>query len=390
MQADRLQQHRLPWPGNTVKFPKGDEMNYSRRYFSRSRLLFTLACLLLLSGCSSIGPRTVSTDSFDYTRELADSWKQRMLINMVRLRYGDTPIFLDVASVINQYSMETRGQASVEWQTPLIDNANTLGFGGSATFTDRPTITYIPLSGEKFARSLMRPLPPSAVLGMIEAGYPVDVVLRVCVESINGIRNRFDAPLRDQAASPEFYPLLERLRRIQSAGSISMRVQRTADKETTVFAMKGDPDAAVNEDALFVRKTLGLDPAEEEFRVAYGSKSRDSKELAILTRSILQIMNNLASAIEVPETHVTAKQVKMTSPEITPAGTTLAPLIRIHSSATKPDSAFVAVPYESHWFWIDNRDLHSKGTFSFMMFLFSLTETGGKEGAPVVTISAGG
>jgi len=358
--------------------------------FSSLLLFSMLVCLAVLSGCASIGPRSVSTDSFDYTRELADSWKQRMLINMVRLRYGDTPIFLDVASVINQYSLETRGQASVEWQTPLIDNANTLGFGGSATFTDRPTITYIPLSGEKFARSLMRPLPPSAVLGMIEAGYPVDVVLRVCVDTINGVRNRFDAPLRDQAASPEFYPLLERLRRIQNSGGISLRVQRSAEKETTVLAMMDNPDTAVNEDALFVRKTLGLDPAEEEFRVAYGSKSRDSKELAILTRSILQIMINLAATIEVPDAHVADKRVKMTSPEIKAAGATLAPLIRIQSSPTKPDNAFVTVPYESHWFWIDNRDLHSKGTFSFMMFLFSLTETGGKEGAPVVTISAGG
>lgn len=365
-------------------------MKPSRRYFSRSRLFSSLICVLVLSGCSSIGPRSVSTDSFDYTRELADSWKQRMLINMVRLRYGDTPIFLDVASVINQYSLETRGQASVEWQTPLIENANTLGIGGSATFTDRPTITYIPLSGEKFARSLMRPLPPSSVLGMIEAGYPVDVVLRVCVESINGIRNRFDAPLRDQAASPEFYALLERLRRIQRAGSISLRVQRSADKETTVFALKGEPDVALNEDSLFVRKTLGLDPTEEEYRVVYASKAKDGKELAILTRSILQIMNNLAATIEVPDAHVADKRVKMTSPEITAAGATLPPLIRIQSSAAKPDNSFVAVPYESNWFWIDNRDLQSKGIFSFMMFLFSLTETGGKEGAPVVTISAGG
>ena len=36
------------------------------------------------------------------------------------------------------------------------------------------------------------------------------------------------------------------------------------------------------------------------------------------------------------------------------------------------------------------RDLKSKKLFSFLMFLFSLTETTGKEGAPIMTISAGG
>lgn len=29
-----------------------------------------------------------------------------MLLNMVKVQYGDAPVFLDVASVINQYSVE--------------------------------------------------------------------------------------------------------------------------------------------------------------------------------------------------------------------------------------------------------------------------------------------
>src|SRR5512135_3658827 len=141
--------------------------------------------LLALSGCTSIGPGTVMKDSFDYTGVLSDSWKQRMLINMVRLRYGDTPGFLDVASVINQYSLETG--VSLSGQLARTGAGDTfVGIGGHGTYTDRPTITDMPLSGEKFARSLMRPLPPSAVVGMIEAGYPIDLVLRVCVESLNG------------------------------------------------------------------------------------------------------------------------------------------------------------------------------------------------------------
>jgi hypothetical protein len=53
-----------------------------------------------ISGCG-VGPRTVAPDRFDYTEALSASWKQQMLVNMVKLRYGDTPVFLDVASVIN-------------------------------------------------------------------------------------------------------------------------------------------------------------------------------------------------------------------------------------------------------------------------------------------------
>ena len=47
------------------------------------------------------------------------------------------------------------------------------------------------------------------------------------------------------------------------------------------------------------------------------------------------------------------------------------------------------MPYRGYWLWIDDWDLPSKGMFSFLMFVFTLVETGGKEGAPVVTIPAG-
>ncbi len=357
--------------------------------FTRTLLVGIAFCLLAVAGCSSIGPRTVANDSFNYTDVLADSWKQRMLINMVRLRYGDTPIFLEVASVINQYSLETG--VNVSGQIARTGAGDIfVGMGGHGTYTDRPTITYIPLGGERFARSLMRPLPLSAVMGMIEVGYPVDTVLQICVESINGIRNRYEGVLREQPASAEFYPLLDRLRRIQDSGAIALRVQRNAEKDITILSLRGTVDAAVAEDSLQVRKLLGLDPATEEFGVVYASRSGNDRELAVLTRSILQIISNLAASIEVPDAHLARKLVRQITPEVTAAGTAVSPLIRIRSSPSKPDNAFVAVPYQSSWFWIDNSDPKSKGLFSFLMFLFSLTEVSGKEGAPIVTISAGG
>jgi len=59
-----------------------------------------LVCVLTLTGCQSFGPHTVSTDRFDYSSAIADSWKQQTLLNIVKLRYGDMPIFLEIAQVI--------------------------------------------------------------------------------------------------------------------------------------------------------------------------------------------------------------------------------------------------------------------------------------------------
>ena len=52
-----------------------------------------------------------------------------------------------------------------------------MNLGGSGKFTDRPTITYMPLTGSKFIRSLMTPLPPDSVLYTVQSGWPANAVL---------------------------------------------------------------------------------------------------------------------------------------------------------------------------------------------------------------------
>jgi len=41
-----------------------------------------------------------------------------------------------------------------------------------------------------------------------------------------------------------------------------------------------------------------------------------------------------------------------------------------------PADAYAAVPYKGYWYWIDDTDIASKRTFTFLMILFSLAETG--------------
>jgi hypothetical protein len=354
------------------------------------KLVVLISFILTLVGCTGIGPHSIRYDRFDYTSAISDSWKAQMLVNIVKLRYGDSPTFLEVASVINQYSVESQVSLLLTWANPITAAlTNSQSPAGAVRYIDRPTITYSPLTGEKFARSLMTPIPPAAILSLIQANYPVDLVLRLCVHSVNGIRNRFGGAARARPADPEFYPLIERLRRLQSAGDIGLRVQKTNDKEATLMTIRGKMNQATEEDSLAVRKILGLDPAAQEFSVVYASVPRNDREVAILSRSVLEILVDLASYIEVPRLHVEEKRVNPTQIESAPAGFSSSPLIRIHSSREKPADAFVAVPYRDAWFWIDDRDLRSKGMFSFIMFIFTLVETGGKEGAPIVTIPAG-
>jgi hypothetical protein len=340
-----------------------------------------------LSGCVSIGPATVTRDRFDYITAISDSWKSQMLYNMVKLRYGDAPVFLDVASVITQTGVQgTVGVSGSWWQNPFFSSA---GVNAAGTYGEKPTVTYLPMSGEKFARSLMTPIPPAAILSFLQGGYPVDVVLRLAVHSINGIRTRYGAGARAREADPEFYPLVEKLRSIQAAGAIGLRVKKTGDQTATLILLGKNPNPATEANRAEVRKMLGLSTETDEFNVVYGSVAANDKEIAILTRSVLEILTDLSSYIDVPVANVEQKRTFPSLPPELVNGAPVPALIRILSSSQKPDDAFAAVPYGQDWYWIDDKDFASKRLFSFIMFLFTLTDTGDKQGAPIITVPAG-
>jgi hypothetical protein len=65
------------------------------------------------------------------------------------------------------------------------------------------------------------------------------------------------------------------------------------------------------------------------------------------------------------------------------------PLIRIHSGRSAPSDVAAAVSYKGYWFWVADDDFASKRMLSLLMIFFSLTETGGGIGAPVITVGAG-
>jgi len=350
-----------------------------------------LLIVLAMTGCGSIGPKTVIKDRFDYTGAVGDSWKSQMLLNLVKIRYGDAPVFLDIGQIVAARSLLSNVSATgtlFQFFSGPVPNAVT----GSAALTagtayaDTPTVTYAPLAGERFARQLMAPLPPAAILNVIQAGFPVDAVFRFGVQSVNGIDNRRVLLQQVKPADPQFYALLKELRLIQGSGDIGARSQRTDKEETLNLVLRPKPSAVVERAFLNVVSLLGLDPATREFRVVYGAVATGDKEIAIQSRSILEILTDLSAYIAVPEAHVAERRVGPT-PEADqgPEGP-IPPLIRIASSASHPDDAFVTVPYRGYWYSIDDRDMGSKSLFSFIMFIFTFVETGSKEAPPVLTI----
>ena len=67
---------------------------FERRFRVRSLWTLLLLPLLAVTGCESMGPGTVTRDRFDYAGSVGESWKTQMLLNLVKIRYGDIPVFM--------------------------------------------------------------------------------------------------------------------------------------------------------------------------------------------------------------------------------------------------------------------------------------------------------
>src|SRR6266487_567464 len=219
-------------PCHTAEFAR-----YSLRRFVRGRKIFSafpfaglLSALALLTGCKSIGPGTVPRDRFEYSASISESWKRQTLLNIVKLRYLDPPIFVDVGQIVAGYSLETGLTAGGSLPETTAFGGNTATLGGSVRFTDRPTITYTPLTGNKFVKALMTPLPPDAVFFTLQSGYPADAVFSAAVGAMNGLKNQESSLAGVSPPDPDFVRALELLRNIQLSGAVGMRIQQDTQK----------------------------------------------------------------------------------------------------------------------------------------------------------------
>jgi hypothetical protein len=335
--------------------------------------------LLALAGCMSVSPTHVTTDRMDYGQVVAESWKQQTLINVVRLRYADAPVFLDVSSIINSHTVG--GTAGAQAALTSGSTPDAFGLSGTGAWSNTPTVTYQPLLGDRFTRSLLQPIPPVSVFQLLQGGWSADLVFRVVVGSINGLRNAsVGAP-----SDPGFDELTDALSRIQSAGNIGIDVDPGKDGGGVLLVIRrpGD-DAARSDDSRRVRELLGLAGDTSQFEIAYGMFPRDSGQVAVLTRSMMEIIVQLGFGIDLPAAHVASGRVLAGKRQAGDAGSK--PLVHIRSGAEAPTDTYAAVQYKGNWYWIDESDVESKRTFTFMMILFSLAETGQSAPAPVVTV----
>lgn len=351
---------------------------------TNSQLRPTAAALLLLSvtGCRSIGPGTVQRDRLHYSAAVAESWKEQLLLNIVKTRYGDAPAFLEVSSLVSGYSLETGVTVNGQFSPENLRGDTFAGGELSGKFTDRPTISYTPMTGERFARSLLSPVPLDALMFIVQGGAPIDFLLGLTVQSFEGYYNQGIYGGFFEPGDASFPKVLHLARALQQAKALEIEVLKRDERaESWLQFHSAQADRAGLTNALAELKgLLGVPPDLARVQVIFDTASPEPGTVGIRTRSLLQILGTLGVGVEIPEDHLAKGRALAVGTSPNPQ------VIKVYGGKTKPDAAFVAVPYEDRWFWIAREDLMSKTTLSAVTMLFSFLDNSGKQTAPVLTL----
>jgi hypothetical protein len=355
-----------------------------RRHALRST--FALFLIAALTACAHSGPTRLKADQVDYARALGTAKKRAILDAMVQLRYADAPSFVTVSQIIAAYTFDASAGATLNAGSgaqPSYALAN-----GSVSYSNHPTFTFTPTTGEAFASAYIRPLAPALVLPLAQGGIPVDLLLRIAAQSIDGLRNGTALGGTRSAGTPGFFQLIHAARRLQLAGefNVELRNEKGENHVFIVIAVSNDgaepPGAA--QDRRLLQQLLHLPHDTGSYEVVYGQTAGTGK-IALLTRSVLGILTDLGAQIDVPAASIANGATK---PTVGLIGGETRPTIVVSSGAAAPEQAYVAVPYDGAFYWIDRNDFDSKYAFTVVQDLMALAEADTSSKAPIVTIPA--
>lgn len=351
----------------------------SRLFVHASLGLTAIGCLLLV-GCVSVGPRTIRSASFDYNEAIARSWNEQLLLNLVRLRYRDSPYFLRVTSVTTQYVLEASASAGKTFVGGSDSDPSDLGVG--IDYTERPTVTYLPVQGEEFTRQLLLPVSLDSLFLLTQSGWSAEQVLRCCVERVGDLRNAAALGGTPSESIDDFHRVGELLQWFRQGNRLDVAIVSRGDR--SVLQLTVPPAAAATPESSELRRLLGLEEDGESFTLVPLFATREDGEVGMLPRSLLAIMFFLSQGVEVPQRDLEQGRVEEAGGPATLDG-----LFSVRVSSDRPVDAFARVRYRDSWFFIADDDFEAKETFGLLSYLLALQSGGKASLAPLQTLSLG-
>lgn len=409
-----------------------------RRASRAASFLSCLASLLAATGC--LGPRSLELTRLRYDEAVHETSEQQWLRNIVRLRYGDLPSFLDVSAITSQFELSGRGGMTGGRER---DSANRTLFGDFwLQFRDAPTLSYTPRDPSELTRVMVAPVGITALGLMANNGWSVEDVLRLVVAEMNGLQNAPGAEAIVPESVPEPSPFVEmaavagRLRRERLLVLASFDEPASVSPEIAADRVDGSDFVQAAAHDLEYRPAEGSDAlvltrAEPRYRLSISPAAEGVPEVQVLrellrltpgrsdyairregvpgglgllplpdsldsvdvrTRTLLEMLAFLSKGVVVPEDHAARGLAAQTiGPDGAMFDWTCATrgLFRVCARKKRPRGAAVAIEYQGWWFFIPEEDKRSKSTLGLLQALFNLQLSEPKKSGPLLTLPVG-
>jgi hypothetical protein len=342
-------------------------------------------------GCHTAGPNAVQMGRSNFNMAVEETNGQQMLLNLVRLRYRDTPFFLQVASISTtvEVKMEGIGTASIP-----AHGGTPFGLEAKGLYSEKPTITYTPLQGDTFVKQLMTPIDTKTVLLLYHSGWSVSRIFNLLLQNLNGLENAPSATGPTPQHVPqykEFKAASELLRQLQIKRRLALGFVSSDDKATILELMIGRDDKKSPE-AKELFKLLNLNPEHKRFHLLMRIDPTRKDQIYVVPRSMMACLFYVSQCVEVPQADIDAGRVTVTrypDGRVFDWSEVTGNLMRIRCSKLPPRNAYMKIHYRGTWFYIDDSDLDAKSTFSLLMQLFLLQAGDVKYTAPLLTLPVG-
>jgi hypothetical protein len=406
------------------------------------RSVWAVAGLVVLcwgaSGC--LGPNAVRYTRLRYNEVVRATNDEQLLVNIVRLRYADSPIFIDLPNITSQFEAAGRGNYLGGYGNQTPGRAS-LGFG-ELSLRDTPTLSYHPREGREIAKALLSPL-SSDLLIIVNAGTNLEQLLLLTINDSNDVPNaprattllpmvpddntlfvravQLLASLRDRDATELAFGTSENSTAASDpipVSSIEGRDLLSAAKDEYVYRAQGQGQMTVRkrEKELYLRirdpyvRSPEIQEVERIFKLTPGlSRYRIKSELTeevnqepsplgrdtiyLNMRSVLQIMTFLSKGVCVPEEHEISGIAPVTpGPDGLPYDWTrvTAGHFIVHAQKRRPRDAEVAVHYRGYWFYVALNDVKTRSVLAALEILFALQESDSRSVGPLLTLPIGG
>jgi len=328
---------------------------------------------LALSGCgrlfgpqATLGPGSIVRGRALYNQVITETNNQQTLGMIVRARYGEPLGLLTVASVTANLRTTTTAEAQFGIGADANYRGNITPLTVDLGYEENPTIAYTPVQGERFVTSLLTPLGLDVLILLLGIERGPSRLISILVKQMNGLRNPMHGPASARAA---FQRALASLARLEDAGQATWTATNGGG-----FALVLHDYAPGSRDLVYeLLRSLAIPESAARsgkdviLPVRLGLGSAGEPTLNLQTRSVYDLIEGAATAVEVPAEHA-ARGLADTTAETAFHGA-----LRIHSSATRPlGDVLVAARHRGSWFFIAADDGPSKVAFRLLQSLIGM------------------